>query len=106
MYDDLDLPFGMLRVLGRGGAGGHHGMESIIGALNTQDFARIRLGISPEREIGDGAKYVLSQFKKSQYSTVDEVLDTAADAVKVLLTEGPEAAMNKFNRKANGVGQE
>ncbi len=99
IYDDLDLPFGSLRVRTKGSAGGHHGMESIIGALGTQDFMRIRLGISPERPIGDGAKYVLSQFKKSQYTTVDEVLDSAADAVKVLLTEGPAAAMNKFNRK-------
>ncbi len=99
IYDDLDLPFGTLRVRTKGSAGGHHGMESIIGALKTQDFTRIRLGISPERPIGDGAKYVLSQFKKSQYAVVDEVLDSAADAVKVLLTEGPAAAMNRFNRK-------
>lgn len=99
IYDDLDLPFGTLRVRTKGSAGGHHGMESIIGALGTQDFTRIRLGISPERPIGDGAKYVLSQFKKSQYTVVDEVLDFTADAVKVLLTEGPAAAMNKFNRK-------
>jgi PTH1 family peptidyl-tRNA hydrolase len=106
IYDDLDLPFGTLRVRTKGGAGGHHGMESIIGALGTQDFARIRLGISPERPIGDGAKYVLSQFKKSQYTVVDEVLDSAADAVKVLLTEGPAAAMNRFNRKPVGEGQE
>jgi len=103
LYDDLDLPFGMVRVRPKGGAGGHHGMESIIGVLNTQDFTRIRLGISPERPIGDGAKYVLSQFKKSQYPVVDEVLDTAAEAVKVILTDGPAAAMNKFNRKAPGV---
>lgn len=99
IYDDLDLPFGTLRVRTKGSAGGHHGMESIIGALGTQDFTRVRLGISPERPIGDGAKYVLSQFKKSQYTVVDEVLDSTADAVKVLLTEGPAAAMNKFNRK-------
>lgn len=106
IYDDLDLPFGTLRVRKSGGAGGHHGMESIIGALKTQEFARVRLGISPEREIGDGAKYVLSQFKKAQYPVVDEMLDTAADAVTSFLIEGPEAAMNKFNRKANGVSKE
>lgn len=100
IYDDLDLPFGSLRVRSRGSAGGHHGMESIIGALKTQDFLRIRLGISPERELGDGAKYVLSQFKKSQFPVVDEVLDSAAAAVETILAEGPNAAMNKFNRKA------
>lgn len=99
IYDDLDLPFGNLRVRTKGGAGGHHGMESIIGALKTQDFLRIRLGISPEREIVDGARYVLSQFKKSQYPVVDEVLDSAAGAVETVLAEGPNAAMNKFNRR-------
>lgn len=102
IYDDLDLPFGMVRVRPKGGAGGHHGVESIIGALNSQEFMRIRLGISPERPVGDGARYVLSPFKKSQYSAVDEVLDTAAEAVKVLLTEGSGVAMNKFNRRATG----
>jgi len=102
IYDDLDLPFGSLRLRTKGSAGGHHGMESIIGALGTQEFIRIRLGISPEREIGDGAKYVLSPFKKSQYPVVDEVLDAAAGAVDVVLAEGPNAAMNKFNRKPPG----
>lgn len=105
IYDDLDLPFGMVRVRPKGGAGGHHGMESIIGTLKTQDFTRIRLGISPERPIGDGAGYVLSQFKKSQLATVDEALDTAVEAVKLLLAEGAAAAMNKFNRKAPGVAE-
>jgi peptidyl-tRNA hydrolase, PTH1 family len=102
IYDELDLPFGMLRVRPKGGAGGHHGMESIIAALKTQDFARIRLGISPERPIGDGARYVLTPFKKSQYTVVDQVLDAAADAVKVILAEGPAVAMNKFNRRVPG----
>lgn len=101
IYDDLDLPFGMLRVRAKGSAGGHHGMESIIGALKTQDFTRIRLGISPERPIGDGAQYVLSPFKKVQYPAVDEALDAAAGAVEMILAEGPNAAMNKFNRKTS-----
>ncbi|HYG99661.1 MAG TPA: aminoacyl-tRNA hydrolase [Terriglobales bacterium] len=105
IYDDLDLPFGTLRVRTKGGAGGHHGMESIIGALKTQDFLRIRLGISPEREVGDGAKYVLSPFKKSQYAVVDEVLDSAATAVEAILAEGPNAAMNKFNRRPEAQEQ-
>jgi PTH1 family peptidyl-tRNA hydrolase len=100
IYDDLDLPFGGLRIRTKGSAGGHHGMESIIGELKTQDFLRIRLGISPERPIRDGAQYVLSPFKKSQHAVVDEALDAAAGAVEVVLAEGPNAAMNKFNRKA------
>ena len=99
VHDDLDLPLGTIRVRTRGGAGGHHGMESIIGALGAQDFVRIRLGISPGHKVGDGALYVLSPVKKPQYETVDQALDAAAEAVKVTLTEGVSAAMNRFNRK-------
>ena len=100
VYDDLDLPFGDIRVRKSGGAGGHHGMESIIGALGAQNFSRIRLGISPGRKVEDGAQYVLSPIKKSQYEAVNQALDAAAEAVKVILTEGIAAAMNRFNRKA------
>jgi PTH1 family peptidyl-tRNA hydrolase len=78
-------------------------MESIIGALGTEEFLRIRLGISPGHPVGDGAKYVLSQLKKSQYPMVDELLDSAAEAVNIILGEGPEAAMTRFNRKAEAA---
>lgn len=105
IYDDLDLPFGALRVRKKGGAGGHHGMESIIGALGTEDFTRIRLGISPGHKVGDGAKYVLSQLKKAQHETVDLALDAAADAVKAVIAEGVDAAMNRFNRKAETAAE-
>ena len=100
VYDDLDLPFGDIRIRKTGGAGGHHGMESIIGALGARNFSRIRLGISPGHKVSDGALYVLSPIKKSQYEVVNQALDTAAEAVKVILTEGADAAMNRFNRKA------
>jgi PTH1 family peptidyl-tRNA hydrolase len=100
LYDDLDLPLGAVRVRKKGGAGGHHGMESIIGALDTQEFTRVRMGISPGHKVDDGAHYVLSPIRKAQYETIDQALDTAADAVQVILAEGPEAAMNRFNRKA------
>ena len=100
IYDDLDLPFGLLRVRKRGGAGGHHGVESVIGALGTPEFARIRLGISPGHKVADGAEYVLSSIKKSQYEPIDRMLDTAVQAVLTVLTEGADAAMNRFNRKA------
>jgi PTH1 family peptidyl-tRNA hydrolase len=99
IYDDLDLPFGAMRVRKKGGAGGHHGMESIIGALGTEEFTRIRLGISPGHKVTDGARYVLSQLKKSQYETVDQTLDAAADAVKAIIADGVDVAMNRFNRK-------
>ncbi len=99
LYDDLDLPFGALRVRKQGGAGGHHGMESIIGALGTEQFARIRMGISPGHPVRDGAQYVLSAIKKAQYEAVDQVLDLAAEAAKAIVAEGIDAAMNRFNRR-------
>jgi len=99
IHDELDLPLGTLRVRKQGGAAGNHGMESIIGALGRQDFTRIRLGISPGHKLEDGARYVLSPIKKSQYETVDQLLDRAAEAVAVVLGEGVEAAMNRFNRR-------
>jgi len=99
IYDELDLPLGTIRIRQRGSSAGHNGMESVIGALGTQQFLRIRLGIAPEKKVADGVKYVLTPFRKRQLKVVDEVLDKAAEAVKVILTEGPDAAMNRFNRK-------
>jgi PTH1 family peptidyl-tRNA hydrolase len=92
VYDELDLPMGAIRIRERGSSAGHNGMKSVIGALGTQDFLRIRIGIAPEKKI-------LKPFRKSQLKVVDEMLDTAAEAVKVILTEGRAAAMNRFNRK-------
>jgi PTH1 family peptidyl-tRNA hydrolase len=99
IYDELDLPFGAIRVRQRGGSAGHNGMESVIGALGSEDFLRIRLGTAPERKVEDGARYVLSQIRKSQYEAVDLMLDAAADAVGVIIKEGVAAAMNRFNRR-------
>jgi PTH1 family peptidyl-tRNA hydrolase len=99
VYDELDLPLGSLRIRERGSSAGHNGVESIIGALGTQEFLRIRLGIAPERKIADGVKFVLTPFRKAQLKVVDEVLDRAAEAVRLILDEGPAAAMNRFNRK-------
>jgi PTH1 family peptidyl-tRNA hydrolase len=100
IYDELDLPLGTIRIRQRGSSAGHNGMESILGALGTDEFLRIRLGIAPDRKIGDTVKFVLTPFRKAQLKIVDEVLDSAAEAVDVILTDGPAAAMNRFNRKA------
>ena len=99
VYDELDLPLGTIRIRQRGSSAGHNGMESILGALGTDEFLRIRLGIAPSHKVADGVKYVLTPFRKAQEKVVDEVLDTAVLAVEVILKEGPEAAMNRFNRK-------
>ncbi|GAC1438332.1 MAG: aminoacyl-tRNA hydrolase [Terriglobales bacterium] len=100
IYDELDIALGTVRIRQRGGSAGHNGMESVIGALGTQEFLRIRLGIAPDHPVKDGAGYVLAPFRKAQLKVVNEVLDTACEAVKVTLNEGPAAAMNRFNRKA------
>ena len=102
IYDDLDLPWGTIRIRQRGGTAGHNGLESVVGALATEEFLRIRLGIGPDFPVRDGAQYVLSQLKKSQYEMVDQELDAAAEAVKVIFTEGVAVAMNRFNRKVSG----
>ena len=105
IYDELDLPLGAIRIRQRGSSAGHNGMESILGALNTDELLRIRLGIAPDHKVADSVKYVLTPFRKVQFELVDEVLDTAVQAVEVIVKEGPAAAMNRFNRK-NEPGEE
>jgi PTH1 family peptidyl-tRNA hydrolase len=99
IQDELDFPLGTLRLQTRRSSAGHNGIESIIGALGTQDFLRIRMGVAPERKVEDGQSYLLSPFRKAATAMVDEMLEAAAEAVKVILTEGAAAAMNRFNRK-------
>lgn len=99
LYDELDLPLGTLRIRQRGSSAGHNGIESVMGALGTDSFVRVRIGIAPDRPVADGTRYVLSQFRKAQLPQVDEVLDKAADAVEVIVKEGPERAMNRFNQR-------
>jgi PTH1 family peptidyl-tRNA hydrolase len=99
IQDELDFPLGTLRIHTRRSSAGHNGIESIIDSMGTQDFLRIRIGVAPERKVQDGQSYLLSPFRKAELVVVDGMLDTAADAVKAILTEGAAAAMNRFNRK-------
>jgi peptidyl-tRNA hydrolase, PTH1 family len=99
IYDELDLPLGALRIRQRGSSAGHNGMQSILDALGTEEILRIRLGIAPDHKIGDGAEFVLTPIRKSQHKAYDEMLENAAEAVKLILTDGPDAAMNRFNRR-------
>ena len=99
IQDELDFPLGTLRIHTRRSSAGHNGIESIIGALDTQDFLRIRIGVAPERKVEDGERYLLAPFRKADLAVVDEMIDTAKEAVKVILAEGAAAAMNRFNRK-------
>jgi PTH1 family peptidyl-tRNA hydrolase len=99
IYDELDLPFGSIRIRQRGGTAGHNGVESLVGSLGTDEFVRIRLGIQPDHLVRDGAKYVLAQFKKSHLETVDDLIERGADAVEAILKDGIGAAMNRFNQR-------
>jgi peptidyl-tRNA hydrolase, PTH1 family len=101
IYDELDLPLGMIRIRARGSSAGHNGMQSIINGLQSEEIARIRLGIAPDDPRKGGAKYVLSPFRKSQLVAVDEALDLAAQAVNAIVNESITVAMSKFNRKNN-----
>jgi PTH1 family peptidyl-tRNA hydrolase len=104
VYDELDLPLGAIRIRRRGSSAGHNGMGSILGALGTDEFLRIRLGVSPERKVTDGVKFVLTPFRKAQEKAVAESIDLGAQAVEAILKDGAAAAMNRFNRK-NEAGE-
>jgi PTH1 family peptidyl-tRNA hydrolase len=99
IQDELDFPLGTLRIHTRRSSAGHNGIESIIGALGTKDFLRIRIGVAPERKVADGERYLLGPMRKAELKVVDGMLDAAEDAVRMILKEGPAAAMNRFNRK-------
>ena len=106
VYDELDLPWTGVRIRPNGSAGGHHGMESVIKSLGTQDFPRVRMGIHPGHPVKDGAQYVLSPFRKAQLQELDELLDHTAAAVESIIAEGVEKSMTKFNRRARGLNKE
>jgi peptidyl-tRNA hydrolase, PTH1 family len=103
IQDELDFPLGTLRIHTRRSSAGHNGIESIIGALGTQDFLRIRIGVAPDRKVSDGQSYLLAPLRKAELQVADGILDTVEEAVKVILKEGPAAAMNRFNRKEPGL---
>ena len=94
--DDLDLPFGRLRIKATGGHGGHNGLRDIIATVGIKDFIRLRVGIGrPER--GDVTGHVLSRFSPNEQKLLPELLDTVAEAAETILSDGVTAAMNSFN---------
>ena len=97
--DDIALPFGMVRVRARGSAGGQKGLKSIIEALGTDDFARVRLGVKPDHPVDDLSSFVLSPIRKRDLELLGEAVDRAADAIETILTEGVERAMARFNER-------
>jgi peptidyl-tRNA hydrolase, PTH1 family len=109
IYDELDLPLGTIRIRERGSANGHNGVKSVSGALGTEEWLRIRIGVGRQakgpaaladgREIKSGGKgFLLSPMRRQELEVLDEVLDRVRGAVEVILTKGPGPAMNEFNR--------
>ncbi|HEX5703028.1 MAG TPA: aminoacyl-tRNA hydrolase [Pyrinomonadaceae bacterium] len=95
--DDLALPFGTIRLRERGSAGGHNGLKSIIGAIGTNEFIRLRIGIQPDHPVSDSKAFVLENFRKPQRAEVEKILDKAAEAVHSVLRDGIRKAMSLFN---------
>ena len=100
-FDDLDLPVGQIRLRAKGGHGGHNGMRSIIEALGSEEFARLRVGIGRPPGGVDPADYVLSRFSKEEQARLDEAVERAADAVEAFVRRGIEAAMSAFNLRVS-----
>ncbi len=97
VYDDLDIPFGSLRLRKKGGAAGHRGMMSLIDSLESDGFARLRLGVGGIPFVGEAADFVLEEFTLEEWLTAQAVMERAADALEVAAARGFEAAMNQFN---------
>jgi PTH1 family peptidyl-tRNA hydrolase len=95
--DDLALPFGAIRLRARGSAGGHNGLKSIIAAIGSNEFVRLRIGIQPDHPVNDAKTFVLDQFRKPQRVAVEDILTRAADAVRAVLRDGVAKAMSLYN---------
>jgi peptidyl-tRNA hydrolase, PTH1 family len=109
VYDELDLPWGTLRIRPGGSAAGHNGVKSLIASLGTMKFARVRMGINlpgRDRAAGEGKKFVLGRFSRARKQEVEEAVGRGAQAVESILAEGVEKSMAIFNRRAPGLSQE
>jgi PTH1 family peptidyl-tRNA hydrolase len=102
VYDELDLPWGEMRIKPRGSAAGHHGSESVIERLGTQRFVRVRLGINPGSKLHEGAEYLLAPIHRSRRAEAEQLVGRGAEAVASIIAEGVEKSMTKFNRRAPG----
>ncbi len=99
MWDEVQLPWGAIRIHAEGSAGSHNGAGSLLSSLGTPAFARLRLGCGPDHPLSSRKEFVLRPMKKPELEIAAEMIANAADAVELLLTKGVEAAMSKFNRR-------
>src|SRR5689334_22846435 len=100
VHDELDLPFGRLKLGAGGGPGGHNGLRSLIADLGDPGFARVRVGIGRPLPGRDAADYVLTDFSRAEAKELPELRMLAADAVEAIIAQGVAVAMNRFNGKA------
>lgn len=98
LWDEVQLPLGTIRIHPDGSAGSHNGAKSVISAVGTQEFARLRLGCGPEHPVSSRKEHVLRPMKKAELETAAEMIGEAGDAVEMILSQGIDAAMNKYNR--------
>jgi peptidyl-tRNA hydrolase, PTH1 family len=98
VLDDMALEVGRIRLRVDGSAGGHNGLESVISHAGSDAFARLRVGIGPAPPVDEHVDFVLSPFSKRERPAVDEAIDRAVDAVRCWVSDGPQVAMNRFNR--------
>ncbi len=105
LTDDFALPWGMLRIRERGSAGGHNGLKSVIGATGTDEFLRVRMGVQPEQQWGDLADYVLCKMSTEQREIAEQMVAAAGEAVDLILLEGVNRAMSRFNRRVALPGE-
>jgi PTH1 family peptidyl-tRNA hydrolase len=99
MWDEVQLPWGTFRIHPEGSAGSHNGAKSVISALGTEKFARLRLGCGPEHPVTSRKEHVLRPMKKAELKVAAEMIADAGDAVEMMLEKGIEAAMTKYNRR-------
>jgi PTH1 family peptidyl-tRNA hydrolase len=95
--DDLALPFGTIRLRASGSAGGHNGLKSIIAALGTNEFVRLRIGIQPEHPVSDAKDFVLDKIPRAERPGLKEILERSAEAVRAVLRDGVAKAMSLYN---------
>ena len=105
MWDEVQLPLGTIRIHPDGSAGSHNGAQSVINALGTQEFARLRLGCGPDHPLNSRREHVLRPMRKVELEAAAEMIDEAGNAVETILQEGIDAAMNKFNRRKPAEGE-
>src|SRR5579859_6265279 len=106
VWDELNLPWGSLKILPSGSGGGHNGAISVIDSLGTREFVRVRLGVHPGHPLSSGVDYLLAPVKRSHRKELEELVGRGADAVVSIIAEGAAMAMTKFNRRAPGSNEE